>query len=121
MSLAQGERCTVCFEVEFVDAVEDPVFECVFRNDVMHTIFVPRTDLNGPTGSFAAGEQRRRSASGSRTGSPPSRYTLTPGVLSSDSRVVLERRPDYTALLVGSPRETGGVADLPVDVEVQRP
>jgi ABC-type polysaccharide/polyol phosphate transport system ATPase subunit len=119
VSLAQGERCTVGLEVEFVDPVENPVFEVVFRNDVMHTIFVPRTDASGPTGSFAAGEKTTV-----RLGFPnwlaPSRYSLTPGVLSADKRVVLERRPDYTALLVNATRETGGVTDLPVDVEFQR-
>jgi ABC-type polysaccharide/polyol phosphate transport system ATPase subunit len=120
VALEQGERCVACFDVEFVDSVQDPIFEVIFRNEVKHTIFVPRSDASGPTGSFAAGEHKTV-----RLGFPnwlaASRYVLTPAVLSADGRTTLERRPDYTALLISAPRETGGVADLPVDLEVRKP
>ena len=40
LSLEQGRACRACFEVEFDEHVEDPLFAITFRNDVRHTIFV---------------------------------------------------------------------------------
>ncbi len=92
----------------------------MFHNDVRHVIFVARSDSTGPTGTFGAGE-RVTVRVGFTNWLAPSRYTLTPGVLSPDNLEVLERRPDYTALLVDTKRRTGGVADLPIEIEVRRP
>ncbi len=57
----------------------DPSFAITFRNDVRHTIFVARSDREGPTGSFAAGE-RVTLRFGFDNWLAPSRYTLTPAV-----------------------------------------
>jgi ABC-type polysaccharide/polyol phosphate transport system ATPase subunit len=115
----QGERCAACFEVEFLDAVTDPVFSVTFRNDVRHTIFVARSDGAGPTGRFAAGE-RATVRLAFPTWLAPSAYTLTATVLTADMRVVLDQQVDAATLIVTGARHTGGVADLPTEVEVER-
>jgi ABC-type polysaccharide/polyol phosphate transport system ATPase subunit len=115
----RGESCAACMEVEFIDAVEDPAFAITFRNDVRHTIYVARSDLDGPTGTFVAGERATV-----RFRFPNwlshSTYTLTPAVMTGDSRIVLDQRIDAVTLHVDSGRVTGGVADLPTEVEVER-
>ncbi len=52
-----GERLSACFEVEFSQAVDNPVFTLVFRNEVRHTILVCSTDSRVRTGSFEAGRR----------------------------------------------------------------
>ena len=106
-------------EVEILDAVEDPVFSITFRNDVRHTIYVARSDFDGATGSFRAGERitvRFRFPNWLAH----STYTLTPAVMTSDGRITLDQRVDAVTLKVDTNRITGGVADLPTEVEVKR-
>lgn len=117
--IEQGEPCVACMEVDVHDPVEDPVFAITFRNDVRHTIYVARSDATGATGDFPAG-----TSTVVRFGFPAwlgaSAYTLTPSVLTADMRVTLDQRDDAAGLVVESGRHTGGVADLPTEVEVRR-
>ncbi|HEX2160317.1 MAG TPA: ABC transporter ATP-binding protein [Thermoleophilaceae bacterium] len=115
----RGEPCAACMEIEFSDPVEDPVFTIAFRNDVRHTIYVARSDLDGPTGSFQAG-QRATIRFRFPNWLAHSTYTLTPAVMTSDGRIALDQRIDALTLLVDTNRVTGGVADLPTEVEVER-
>jgi ABC-type polysaccharide/polyol phosphate transport system ATPase subunit len=118
-TLEQGEPCVACMEIEVEDGVEDPIFSITFRNDVRHTIYVARSDAGGPTGKFAAGERIVvRFSFPNWLG--PSTYTLTPAVLTTDGRQSIDLREDEAALTVRSGRWTGGVADLPTEVEVER-
>jgi ABC-type polysaccharide/polyol phosphate transport system ATPase subunit len=119
----QGEEVVACFEVDFAEAVDDPAFAVIFRNEVRHTIYVPTTDTAlGPLGPFAAGERVSvRFRFDNRLA--PSRYTLTPcvgargeGHLAQDRYA---RGDDLAALAVEGP-VTGGVIDLPIDVEIER-
>jgi hypothetical protein len=118
-AVAQGEECTACIEVEFLDPIVDPIFSMTFRNDVRHTIYVARSDSAGPMGAFAAGER-----STIRFSFPnwlaQSTYKLTPAVITGDMRVTLDQRIDAVTLRVDSARVTGGVADLPTAIEVKR-
>ena len=118
-AIGRGESCSACMEVEILDAVEDPVFSITFRNDVRHTIYVARSDFDGATGSFRAGERitvRFRFPNWLAH----STYTLTPAVMTSDGRITLDQRVDAVTLKVDTNRITGGVADLPTEVEVKR-
>jgi ABC-type polysaccharide/polyol phosphate transport system ATPase subunit len=119
VTISQGERCTACMEVEFVDPIVDPVFAMTFRNDVRHTIYVARSDGAGPTGEFDAG-QRATVRFSFPNWLAQSSYTITPAVLTGDMRIALEQRIDALTLVVSSGRATGGVTDLPTDVEVDR-
>jgi ABC-type polysaccharide/polyol phosphate transport system ATPase subunit len=118
-AVSPGEICTAAMEVEFLDAIEDPIFSITFRNDVRHTIYVARSDVAGPTGGFAAGERATV-----RFRFPnwlaQSTYTLTPAVLTGDAKIVLDQRSDAVTLQVTTERFTGGVADLPTEIEVER-
>jgi ABC-type polysaccharide/polyol phosphate transport system ATPase subunit len=115
----QGERCAACMEVEFTDPIVDPVFSITFRNEMRHTIYVARSDSRGPMGEFAAGA-RATVRLGFPTWLGQSNYALTASVITGDMRVVLDRRIDDAMLRVDSQRITGGVAELPTDVEVER-
>ena len=45
VTATQGEPVVACFEVEVIEALRDPAFGVIFRNDARHTIFVPTTEV----------------------------------------------------------------------------
>jgi len=119
VSQRQGERCTACFEVEFREEADSPRFAITFRNDVRHTIFVAHSGRTGvQTGRFEPGDRVTVRFSFDNW-LAQSRYTLTPTVAVDRRR--LAAREDAAALVVESdgPR-TGGVADIPTELEMER-
>ena len=116
-TVAQGEPCSACMEVEFLDPIVDPIFAITFRNDVRHTIYVARSDSAGPMGEFAAG-QRSTVRFSFPNWLAESTYKLTAAVITGDMRVTLDHRIDAVTLRVEAKRFTGGVTDLPTEVEV---
>jgi ABC-type polysaccharide/polyol phosphate transport system ATPase subunit len=116
--LRQEETCMACMTVEFKDPVVDPLFSITFRNDVRHTIMVARSDRNGPTGPFGAG-QRVTARFTFPTWLAPSAYTLTSAVFTSDGRIPLDQRVDAAHVIVESGQYSGGVVDLPTSVEIE--
>jgi hypothetical protein len=116
-AIGQGETCVACMDLEFDDAIQDPVFAITFRNDVRHTIFVARSDTSGPTGSFGAGK-RSTVRFAFVNWLAASKYTLTPAVLTSDTRSTIDQRIDCASLIANTERITGGVADLPTALRV---
>ncbi|HEU0019802.1 MAG TPA: ABC transporter ATP-binding protein [Thermoleophilaceae bacterium] len=120
VAVTQGEDCVACMEVEFSDAVEDPIFSINFRNDVRHTIYVARSDRGmAPSGKFNAGE-RVSVEFRFPNWLAGSIYTLTPAVVTGDGRMTLDQREDAVTLHVKTQGATGGVADLPTAIEVKR-
>jgi ABC-type polysaccharide/polyol phosphate transport system ATPase subunit len=118
----QGEECAVCVELEFGERVENPVFTVIVRNEVRHTILVLTTDsMDLDTGSFNPGERRTiRFRFENRLA--PSRYTFTPSVGARNRGVdFYDRSEDLAALLVEAPAPTGGVVDLPYQLEIDDP
>ena len=116
----QGEPIVACLEVEFAEQVDDPVFTLVFRNEVRHTIFVCTTDVGQATGRFEAGAVATvRFAFDNRLAS--SRYTLTPSVgMSGHGHDYYARVDDLAALIVQATHMSGGVVELPYEIEVTR-
>jgi hypothetical protein len=119
----QGDEVVAAFEVLFEEAVDDPAFTVIFRNDVGHTIFTATSELwADKLGPFQAGDRitvRMRFVNRLA----PSRYTLTPcigprggGPPKYDSYA---RRDDLAALAVQGP-VTGAVLNVPLEVEVER-
>jgi hypothetical protein len=106
-------------ELEFLEAVEYPFFTLTFRNEVRHTIFVANSAGMAPT-TFEAGERAVvRFAFDNWLAA--SRYTLTPAVGVWDpSYRLLDQRDDVASLIVESAIRSGGVAELPTQVEVER-
>ena len=120
-SQPQGGTCRACFEVRFHAPAEDPIFAIALRNEAHHTVFATSTAWEGgPTGSFAAGETVVVTIA-FENWLAPSRYALTPSVARAGAGAdALDLREDLTYLLVHGTRVSGGVADLPHQVEVRR-
>jgi ABC-type polysaccharide/polyol phosphate transport system ATPase subunit len=117
----QGEYLTVCLQVAFAREVENPDFTLTFRNEARHTIFVASTGTPPePTGRFEAGERVTiRFGFVNRLG--PSRYTITPAV--GDAARGPEGygyAEDLSAIIVQAPHYSGGVIDMPFELEVER-
>ena len=89
-----------------------------------HTIFVPTTEMtDAPTGPFEAGE-RVTVRFAFENWLAPSRYTLTPAsgpaAAASAPTTRIGRGDDLAALIVAGAALTGGVVDLPLELEVER-
>ena len=120
LSSLQGETCRFCMEVEFEADVPQPVFSVTVRNDVRHVIFIPSSLHHGPVEPFRAGE-RAIVRLGFQNWLAPSRYTLTPSVATWDPDYrVIDQREDFASLIVDAPIRSGGVADLPTELEIER-
>jgi ABC-type polysaccharide/polyol phosphate transport system ATPase subunit len=117
----QGEQLTVCVHVAFARQILDPEFTINLRNEVRHTILVASTrTLDAPTGRFAAGENvTLRFVFMNHLAA--SRYTITAAV--GEEKRGFEaygRAEDVTAVIVQAPHHTGGVVDMPFELEVER-
>ena len=118
-SQRQGERCRACMEVAFDEAVDDPSFAITFRNEVRHTIFVARSDREGPTGRFEAGDKVVVSFTFDDW-LAPSNYTLTPSLaVPALGPNAVSRIDDVAELTVEAGHWSGGVADFPHDLQVR--
>jgi ABC-type polysaccharide/polyol phosphate transport system ATPase subunit len=114
------QTCRACMEVEFRRPVTFPVFTLTFRNDVRHTIFRATSVPHAPPGEFKAGD-RATVCFSFETLLGPSQYTLTPAVGEwIDGYQPLAQRDDVSALTVDSSVHSGGVVDLPTELEVRR-
>ena len=116
----QEDDVRACFEVEFHEDIEDPLFTFIFRNEVRHTIFVTSSDRDGNAGRFERGTRAViRFAFENRLAA--SRYTLTASVgRRGVAHDFYGEAEDICALIVQASRMSGGVVDLPYDTEVER-
>jgi ABC-type polysaccharide/polyol phosphate transport system ATPase subunit len=120
VTVTQGGSQQVGMEVEFIQPIENPVFFVTFRNEVRHTIFVATSLSRGPTGTCEPGE-RVNVRFMFDNWLAPSRYTLTPSVAVWDPDFrVLDEKQDLASLIVERAWTSGGVADLPTEIEVER-
>ena len=122
IAVGQGERIAICMHVAFHEDVRDPVFGFQLRNEWRQIVVATRTDWTyGPSGQFRCGEHRllRMWLDCVLT---PGRYTLTPSIyragLGDDA---LDVREDLGGVLVHGAKITGGMADLPYDLEIEPP
>jgi hypothetical protein len=118
----QGEPVTMCMTVAFHAPIENPIFAFNVINEPRHTVFATSTDWRtGPTGAFDTGESvtvRVRF----ENWLAPMRYTLTPSVARPGSgKDALDMREDLAALFVHGTRVTGGIADVPHTIALDRP
>ncbi len=116
-----GEVCHVRMEVEFLRTVTFPVFTVAFRNELRQPVFVASSIPHPSPGEFRGGERANVRFSFSNV-LAPSHYMLTPAVGDWDEGYVpLDQRDDVASLIVDSPLHTGGVADLPTELRIERP
>ncbi len=120
-ALAQGQPCSMNMEVFFHASLEEPVFAFHLRNEARHTVFATASDWRlDSVGHFSAGE---RALVRVRFDNwlAPSRYTVTPSVARAGGGAdALDLREDLAALMVHATRVTGGIADLPHELAVER-
>jgi ABC-type polysaccharide/polyol phosphate transport system ATPase subunit len=130
LSSTQGERCVACIEMEVLQPLERAAFSVTFRNEARHTVYVATSGPEAIAGPFEVG-QRLVVRLAFENWLAPNRYTLTPTVAESGppSRGVaatiglpatIDEQPDMAALVVEGPSWTGGVADLPTELDIQR-
>jgi ABC-type polysaccharide/polyol phosphate transport system ATPase subunit len=120
LSASQGETSRLCMEVEFDAPVDQPVFSVTLRNDVRHVIFVATSAHHPPLDPFRAGERAVVRLS-FENWLAPSRYTLTPAISTWDPDFrLIDQREDLASLIVEASRHTGGAADLPTILDVER-
>ncbi len=116
---AHGDPCVACLEVEFNEALENPIFGITLRNDTGSTVFATSSAFSQiRTGRFSAGQTAvvRVSFENWLTAS---RYSLTPSVARSGmGDDVLDVQEDVAELLVHGWHFTGGVTNLPHQFEV---
>ncbi|MBA2348721.1 MAG: ABC transporter ATP-binding protein [Solirubrobacterales bacterium] len=116
--IAQGQRLDIAVSLRFHATVESPVVGVTLRNELGHTYLVATTEWNGvDLGHRAAGDAIvvRFSV---ETPFATSRYLLTPSIAREGGANAIDVREDLTSLHVHGTRDTGGLVELPYDVEV---
>jgi ABC-2 type transport system ATP-binding protein len=119
-SVSQEERLSMCFEVQFAEELNDPVFAATLRTELGHTIVVARSDQHGHgVGAFKAGERvvARFELPSWLT---PSRYTLTPSVAREGTGQNALALVEDMASIVIHGDSSGGILELPIDVRIER-
>jgi ABC-type polysaccharide/polyol phosphate transport system ATPase subunit len=116
-----GEELTVCVELAFTEAVDDPHFTLTFANEARHAVFIATTQTWADrTGHFKAGERvvvRYRFVNRLA----PGRYTVT--ALVGDSSGAYGGHgyaEEVVPFLVEAPFQTGGLVDLPFEFRLER-
>jgi ABC-2 type transport system ATP-binding protein len=120
-SIEQGGPLAVCMDVRFHQELEQPIFAVSLRNQPRHTVFATSTLWSGqPTGRFAAGEEVRVRIA-FENWLAPSRYDATPSVARAGAGDnAIDLREDLASLIVHGTRLTGGIADVPHTIELDR-
>lgn len=117
---ALGDPCAAAVEVEFREALEDPMFGLTLSSEGGPPVFSARTDYGGlaASGRFAAGS-RVVCRVNFDNWLAPGRYSLTAAVarvgLGAD---ILDLRNDLASLVVHSGPRVSGVVQLPHTFEI---
>jgi ABC-type polysaccharide/polyol phosphate transport system ATPase subunit len=120
-TIAAGERLAAVMQVRFHEPLDDPIFAVSLRNEIGHTVFATSTHwLDVATGHFDTGDVAECRVT-LESWLAPSTYRLTPSVARGGAGAdALDLREDLASLLVHSTRTTGGIVDIPHQVEVRR-
>jgi ABC-type polysaccharide/polyol phosphate transport system ATPase subunit len=119
--LAQGQPCTVCMDVRFHAAMDEPIFAFHLRNEPRHTVFATSSDwrMEG-VGSFRAGESAQVRVRFDNW-LAPNRYTVSPSVAHAGAGAdLVDLREDLAQIVVHATRTTGGIIDVPHEFSVER-
>jgi ABC-type polysaccharide/polyol phosphate transport system ATPase subunit len=120
-AIAAGEPLEIVMRARFRAAVDNPIFAIALRNEIGHTVFATSTQWQEMhTGPFAAGETAEVRIP-LESWLAPSTYKLTPSVARDGGGAnALDLREDLVTLAVHSTKTTGGIVDIPHQIEVQR-
>lgn len=120
-AIAQGEPVSVCMDVFFHADIDEPIFAVSLRNSPRHTVFATSTRWQEQsTGHFSAGDSVLVRISFDNW-LAPSRYDATPSVARAGGEDdALDLREDLASLIVHGTRTTGGIADVPHVIALER-
>jgi ABC-type polysaccharide/polyol phosphate transport system ATPase subunit len=118
--LRQGREAVFRARIRFNEAMIDPIFGVIFKNERGDHAFVTNTMFDGlQTGRFEAGAE----ATYTLTFEPllvDGRHTASPAVAHRDGTRFADWRDDLLSFVVRAERYTGGVIDLPHSSTVER-
>ncbi|HEV7847364.1 MAG TPA: ABC transporter ATP-binding protein [Thermoleophilaceae bacterium] len=116
--LHQGRPCSFHARVRFTNDVHNPAIAALFGNERHEPLMATSTDWkeNG-TGSFRAGEEVEFSVRMDMAFAP-GRVFATPWVVHGGHRV-MDRRPEFSSVVVAGSHVSGGLVDLPHDVRLE--
>jgi hypothetical protein len=111
----------MAMQVQFHAAMDEPIFAFHLRNEPRHIVFATSTAWRGePTGSFAAGETATVRAR-FENWLAPNRYTVSPSVARAGTGDdLVDLREDLASVVLHGTRVTGGIADVPHELRVER-
>jgi hypothetical protein len=119
--LPQGRPCAFRANVAFNREVEDPSFELMIRDEENRNVFGTSTTwADERTGTFAAGDSTVFGVSFENLFATGRYYATLQVARRGGGQVLLDRRERVATFVSTGPRNTGGVVDLPHDVEVKR-
>jgi ABC-type polysaccharide/polyol phosphate transport system ATPase subunit len=118
--LAQGERLTIAVAMRFHAEVAHPIVGITLRNEMGHTIFVTTTEWSGVDLQTPAVGEEMVVRFSLDTPFATSQYLVTPSIAKAGSGAdALDVREDLAAVYIHATQHTGGLVDLPHDVEVE--
>jgi ABC-type polysaccharide/polyol phosphate transport system ATPase subunit len=120
-ALAQDAPFQAVMEVRFRAPLEEPVFAFSLRNELGHTVFATSTQWREiSTGAFSPGEEVEVRVT-LQNWLSPSLYKLTPSVArAGEGSDAIDVREDLAQVMVHGTRFTGGIVDVPHEIQVQR-
>jgi hypothetical protein len=115
----QGGHLTICADVEFKRAFEEPRFAFVIRSEDGRNVFSKATRKADVGGLVVASGDRLvvRFRFENRLG--VGTYEITPCVADSDKNQWADARKNFTAFTVGGDAWEGGLVDLPHQFEIE--
>jgi ABC-type polysaccharide/polyol phosphate transport system ATPase subunit len=119
-ALAQGQTLRAAMEVRFHATLDEPIFGFSLRNEIGHTVFATTTELRAmATGRFEPGDTIVVRLE-FENWLAPSPYRLTPSVARAGAgSEALDLREDLAWVTVHGTRMTGGIVDVPHEIEVR--
>jgi ABC-type polysaccharide/polyol phosphate transport system ATPase subunit len=118
-ALRQGQVATFRARVRFHRPVTSPAVAVVFENERRQPLMATSTDWTRQrTGEFAPGDEAEFSVSFDLVFAP-GRVHATPWVAQDKGRRLLDRRPRLASVVVTGEHESGGLVDLPHEVQLR--
>jgi ABC-type polysaccharide/polyol phosphate transport system ATPase subunit len=116
--LSQGEPCRYRMRVVFNQETVNPQFAVLIESAEKHPLFATSTDtIQSRTGTFGPGDEATFSVSFENLFTP-GRLFASPWVVNRGGGL-LDRRPQFSSVVVSGTSQTGGVVDLPHDIALE--
>jgi ABC-type sugar transport system ATPase subunit len=118
-TLKQGEPCRFRARVRFEETAVDPAVAVLFETEDHQPIFATSTEaVDEHTGTFAAGTEAVFSVAFDNVFAP-GRVYASPWIVPHRGVGLMDRRPRMLSTLVTGLHNSGGLVDLPHDVELE--